>query len=105
VGEAQSLGLFLELTGELASDRTFIRAARTLRDRRYRPMKYFFVADGRTELSREITHLHTPKVAKRWHFFMNMALEGFAAHFRKFAHLVRPGGGFQGEVHSARRAR
>jgi len=83
-GEAQSLGLFLELTGELAGDRTFIHAARTLRDRRYRRMKYFFSADGRTELSREITHLHTPKLAKRWHYLMNMTFEGFESHFRKF---------------------
>ena len=87
-GEAQSLGLFLELTGELAGDRTFIRAARALRDRRYRRMKYFFSADGRTDLSREIAHLHTPKVAKRWRFYMNMSFEGFESHFRKFIQRV-----------------
>jgi hypothetical protein len=83
-GEAQALGLFLELTGELAHDRPFGRVAKTLRDRRYRRMTYFFPDDGRTDLSREVTHLHTPRVAKRWHFFMNMTFEGFASNFRKF---------------------
>ncbi len=83
--EAQTLGLFLALTGELAGDRTLVRAAEPLRDGRYRRMRYFFTADGRTELSRELARHHTPKVAKRWHFFMNMPLEGFGSHFRKFA--------------------
>lgn len=82
--EAQSLGLFLDLTGDLSGDRTFGRAARTLRDRRYRRMRYFFSADSRSDLSREIARRHTPKVAKRWHYFMNMTLEGFESHFRKF---------------------
>jgi len=27
---------------------------------------------------------HTPKIAKRWHFFMNMTFDGFRSHFRKF---------------------
>lgn len=87
--EAQALGFFLELTGELARDRAFVRAAEMLRDRRYRRMRYFFPADGRSELSREIARLHTSKVAKRWHFFMNMPFEGFASHFRKFSRAER----------------
>jgi hypothetical protein len=87
--EAQALGFFLDLTGALAHDRGFVRAAETLRDGRYRRMKYFFAADGRTELSREIARLHTSKVAKRWHFFMNMPFEGFASHFRKFSRAER----------------
>jgi hypothetical protein len=84
--EAQALGLFLALTGELAGDRTLVREAEPLRDGRYRRMRYFFTADSRTELSRKVARFHTPKVAKRWHFFMNMPLDGFASHFRKFAH-------------------
>jgi len=87
--EAQALGLFLDLTGALAGDRTLVRAAETLRDGRYRRMKYFFADDGRTELSREIARLHTPKLARRWHFFMNMTFEGFASHFRKFGRAER----------------
>ena len=82
--EAQSLGLFLELTGTLGRDRALARAAQTLRDGRYRRMRYFFTADGRTELSRAVARMHTPKAARRWHFFMNMPFEGFASHFRKF---------------------
>jgi hypothetical protein len=82
--EAHSLGFFLELTGRLATDRAFVRMAETLRDGRHRRMKYFFVADGRSDLAREIARLHTSKVAKRWHFFMNMTFEGFASHFSKF---------------------
>jgi hypothetical protein len=83
--EAQTLGLFLALTGELAGDRTLVRSAEPLRDGRYRRMRYFFIADSRTELSREVARLHTPKVAKRWHFWMNMPFEGYVSHFRKFA--------------------
>ena len=83
--EAQSLGLFLDLTGALGRDRALSRAAETVRDGRYRRMRYFFDADGRTELSREVARMHTSKAARRWHFFMNMPFEGFASHFRKFA--------------------
>jgi DNA-binding transcriptional ArsR family regulator len=82
--EAQSLGLFLDLTGALARDRALARAAETLRDGRYRRMRYFFTADARTELSRAVARMHTPKAGRRWHFFMNMPFEGFASHFRKF---------------------
>jgi hypothetical protein len=82
--EVQSLGLFLELTATLGRDRTLASAAATLRDRRYRRMKYFFPADGRSELSRAVARMHTPKVARRWHFFMNMGYDAFASHFRKF---------------------
>jgi DNA-binding MarR family transcriptional regulator len=82
--EAQALGLFLDLTAALGRHRAFARAAETLRDGRYRRMKYFFTADGRTELSREVARMHTPKLARRWHFFMNMPFEGFESHFRKF---------------------
>ena len=87
--ETQALGLFLDLTGALAGDRTLVRAADTLRDRRYLRMRYFFADDGRTELSREIARLHTPKLARRWHFFMNMTFAAFASHFRKFARAER----------------
>jgi hypothetical protein len=82
--EAQALGLFLDLTAALGHDRALARAAETLRDGRYRRMRYFFTADGRTELSRDVARMHTPKLARRWHFFMNMPFEGFASHFRKF---------------------
>jgi DNA-binding transcriptional ArsR family regulator len=82
--ETQALGLFLALTGQLGGDRSLVRAAETMRDGRYRRMRYFFVADGRTDLSRELARMHTPKVAKRWHFYLNMPVEGFASHFRKF---------------------
>jgi hypothetical protein len=90
--EAQSLGLFLDLTAALGRDRALARAAETLRDGRYRRMRYFFVADGRTELSRGVARMHTPKLARRWHFFMNMPFEGFESHFRKFtrAESVHP---------------
>lgn len=87
--ETQSLGLFLELTSILGRGRTLARVAETLRDHRRRRMKYFFIADARTSLSRTVARMHTPEVARRWHFFMNMPLEGFASHFAKFTRAAR----------------
>jgi hypothetical protein len=87
--ETQALGLFLALTGQLGGDRSLVRAADTMRDGRYRRMRYFFLADGRSDLGRELARMHTPRLAKRWHFYLNMPLEGFASHFRKFVRVER----------------
>lgn len=82
--EDQALGFFLDLTAELADSRELATLARSLRDRRRKKTRPFFVgSQGAHALA--LARKNTPRVAKRWGFTMNMPLESFVALFEKFA--------------------
>lgn len=83
-GQKQTLGFFLELTGNLAGDQDLVDLARRLRDRRVRKERDFFPGDD-DPCARELAEARTPDVARQWKFRMNMTLETFASTFRKFA--------------------
>lgn len=82
-GEKQTLGFLLELAGTLGGDPDLRAAARRFRDRRVRREQDFFDA-ARSTLERRLARERTPRVAKKWHFLMNMSLETFASTFDKF---------------------
>jgi|SRR5579862_323506 len=83
LGQKRSLGFFLDLTRTLLGDSERARQGKLLRDRRFKKTQDFFVGTS-TERAQELAELRTPKVAKNWHFRMNMPLESFQATFDKF---------------------
>jgi hypothetical protein len=83
-GEGQTLGFFLELTDQLSGTDKFAATAALLRDKRRKKERNFFSVDGRfCPYEEELAVMHTPAVAKRWHYLMNMSLESFQSYFRK----------------------
>jgi hypothetical protein len=81
--EKQSLGFFLDLTGELANDRQFRAFAQTLKDRRVKRVRDFFEGPH-GKYSRELANERTPQVAKDWHFRMDMDMDNFRSFYSKF---------------------
>jgi hypothetical protein len=84
-GERKALGFFLDLTSELSADSKFKSRARQLRDKRMKRVESFFVNSSQGKFAKLLEQRNTPAVAKRWQFSMNMPLDSFASHFRKFA--------------------
>jgi len=85
VGEGQRMGFMLEMTTALSGDERFAHWAATLRDKRVRRMRNFFRSD-RTKQSpyhKQMLELHTPDLARRWGFLMNMSMQTFEDYFRK----------------------
>ena len=80
--ERQTLGFYLELTGQLGGDQHLVRRARRLRDRRRTARRLFFSA-GRGSFARAAARAKTSPLARQWGFLMNMDHESFAAAFRK----------------------
>jgi hypothetical protein len=80
--ERQALGFYLELTGQLGSDRRLVRRARGLRDRRRTALRPFFSA-GRGSFARPAAQEKSPALARRWGFLMNMELKSFATAFHR----------------------
>jgi hypothetical protein len=84
LNERRALGFFLELTGVLAVSRAFADVLEELRDRRFSKPTFFFPEAKQGRLAQKAAAENTPAVAKRWSFLMNMPLESFASHFRRF---------------------
>jgi hypothetical protein len=84
-GEGQTLGFFLELTDQLASEALFATVAERLRSETpHGRMQNFFSNDGQFgAYERDLALMNTPEVAKRWRFLMNMSLDSFTGYFRK----------------------
>jgi hypothetical protein len=84
--EERTLGFFLELTSELSHDRSLWKKARAFRANlpAFSELDDFFHTDSSNPWSDKLLNQKTPDVAKRWGFKMNMGLETFASHFRKF---------------------
>ncbi len=83
LNEKQTLGFFLDLTGTLANDRQLRSFAQTLKDRRVRRVRDFFNGP-RGKYSRYLADQRTPRVAKEWHFRMNMDMDNFRNFYSKF---------------------
>jgi hypothetical protein len=83
-GERQALGLFLEIAAELGRDPTLAGWADSFRDRRVRAVKDFFETSG-SPYARQLAERHTPPVARRWHYRLNMGLDAFESSFRRHA--------------------
>jgi transcriptional regulator with XRE-family HTH domain len=82
-GQGRALGFFLELTADLAGDRSLAHEARPLARgarRRARASQFFKL---RSATERRLAELKTPAVARRWGFRMNMSDDSFASMFRK----------------------
>jgi len=87
LGQKRALGFFLDLTQELLGQKA-PRAQNRLQDARFRKTQDFFVTEH-SERSRKLADLRTPKVARRWHFRMDMPLESFRTSFDKFEGTAR----------------
>jgi hypothetical protein len=85
VGEKQALGFYLELTGELAGEEDYLREAERFRDRRFRKVRSYFPGLERGRLASELAQLRSPDCAGRWHYRMNLPMESFEGHFRRFS--------------------
>jgi hypothetical protein len=80
-GQARTLGFFLDLTTQLSSDLTFENAAKKLRGRPLsRPAQFFRPTTLR---ERKLAEMHTPEVARKWGFRMNMGMDSFESMFAK----------------------
>lgn len=86
-GEKKTLGFFLDLTSELANMTHLHELAEELRDDRFKKNESFFLNQSQGKYAKKLEAQNTPKLAKRWHFRMNMDLENFRSHFGKFVTL------------------
>lgn len=75
--ERQSLGLFLQLAGQLSGDRRLTLRGSFLRDRRRTALRPYFAPGARTS-GAELLPL-----ARRWGYLLGLELERFAAAFRR----------------------
>jgi hypothetical protein len=81
LGRARELGFFLDLTTKLSGDPRFAAAARKLRVRQLQRPAQFFRPTTRRE--RKLAEMHTPAVARKWGFRMNMGMDSFESMFEK----------------------
>lgn len=86
LGERESLGMFLDLTGSLAENRGLRQQGRGLSDGRRSKARPYFVGGPAGEFARRAEELNTPKVARKWNFTMNMPMDAFRSQFEKHAH-------------------
>lgn len=83
-GLQQEVGFFLELTSKLNNSSRLKKEAKLYRDRRISVSRSFFVdKNERGPFVKLLEEKNTPRVAKRWHFTMNMRLDSFSSMFRK----------------------
>lgn len=81
--EAQALGYFLEMAGRLGNDRSLVKAATLLVDRRRRRSRMFFAGPhGRHALA--AARKRRSPLATRWGYFMNADEDSFRSLFDKF---------------------
>jgi hypothetical protein len=83
LGQKRSLGFFMDLTQVLLGDPRRAGPKKAVRDRRFRKTEDFFRGES-SKRAQELADLRTPRVAKNWHFRMNMPLESFKSAFDKF---------------------
>jgi len=82
-GEGRTLGFFLQMTDALSGKRLFDRYLPALMAEQ--PGRVcFHNRDYDSVHERVLLDLHTPEVARHWGFEMNLPLDSFASHFRKF---------------------
>lgn len=81
LGEKHTVGFFLDLTGTLGRDSSLKERAKRFRDRRRKTAQNFFLGKHSTR-SRQLADSRSPRVAREWHFRMNMTMDTFASTFR-----------------------
>ena len=77
------LGFFLDLTGYLSGNKKLTKLAHKLYDKRRKKDSFFFLKAKMTPLQRQLSELNTPRVARKWHFLMNMGMDSFETLFQK----------------------
>ena len=82
-GSLRVLGFFLDLTAALLGNRRLHREARRLRDRRRKRAEDFFTERKPNEFEERLAERNTPKVARAWHFRLNMGMDSFESLFKK----------------------
>jgi len=82
--ELHTLGFFLDLTAELSRNRALRREARSLRDRRRKRPRLFFVHSEPGKFTLQLVEKNTPAIARYWQFLLNMPLDSFSSLFEKF---------------------
>jgi len=83
LGEKQTLGFLLDLTGLLAKDNSLRSLAQSLKDRRVRRTKDFFEGPHGKHAAR-LAEMRTPPIARDWKFRLDMSMESFEQLFKKF---------------------
>jgi DNA-binding transcriptional ArsR family regulator len=83
LGEKQTLGFLLDLTGLLAKDNSLRSLAQSLKDRRVSRIKDFFDGPHGQHAAR-LAEMRTPPIARDWKFRMDMSMESFEQLFDKF---------------------
>ncbi|MBI4565711.1 MAG: winged helix-turn-helix transcriptional regulator [Planctomycetes bacterium] len=83
LGQRRTLGFLLSVTGTILRDRLLLRRAAALRDSRARRTVDFFL-QRRGKRAQALADRNTPAEARRWRFRMNMPLESFRTHLRRF---------------------
>lgn len=78
----QELGMFLELSAELANSPKLKKLSRRFKDKRVKETKDFF--ETNSPLLRKLSEKNTPDVARRWKFRMNMSMDSFQSTFERF---------------------
>ena len=84
VGMRRVLGFYLDLTGLLSGDAVLRSLADDLVDRRVRRRERFFTHAASGLATARLERKNTPRVARKWHYSMNMGLDNFESHFKKF---------------------
>lgn len=82
----RELGFVLELTSKLSGDRKLSTLAKKLMDNRWsKPVPFLESEKGLSGFQEMLVQENTPALAKKWFLTMNMGLDSFESHYRKFA--------------------
>lgn len=82
----RELGFLLELTAKLSGEKKFGTLARKLKDNRWgKPEPFLDSEKDLTGFQAMLVEENTPALAKKWFLTMNMGLDSFESHYRKFA--------------------
>ena len=79
------VGFFLDLEGVLSKDRDMSEVAQEFFDKRYKSDKLFF--SKQSKYAKELALARTPELAKKWGWLMNMSMDTFESHYRKFQNV------------------
>ncbi len=85
-GVNKELGFVLDLTGELSKDRKLFSLAKKLMDKRWTKSEAFLDSENNLDsFQAMLVEENTPALAKKWFLKMNMGLDSFKSHYRKFS--------------------
>ncbi|MFH1018592.1 MAG: winged helix-turn-helix domain-containing protein [Pseudomonadota bacterium] len=81
--QTRTLGFYLELTGVLSHKSRFKKLAAEFQDRRVKRQEPFFEVST-SKYAQALAHKRTPRLARKWHFLMNLDMDDFRSLFEKF---------------------